>query len=50
MKRLEFKELRGYPLRVKDPVGYLEFLKSLDRTALRRGDRAVLQNRIKETK
>lgn len=49
MKRLEFKELRGYPLRVKDPAKYLEFLRSLDRTALRRGDRAVLQNRIKET-
>lgn len=50
MKMLELKKYRGYPLRVKDPVKYLEFLRSLDRTALRQGDRAVLQNRIKETK
>ncbi len=50
MKMLDSQELRGYPLRVKDLVTYLEFLRSLERTALRRGDRAVLQNRIKETK
>ena len=41
---LEFKDLRGYPMRVKEPVKYLEFLRSLSRTALLRGDRAVLQN------
>lgn len=50
MKMLDSKDLRGYPLRVKDLVTYLEFLRSLERTALRQGDRAVLQNRIKETK
>jgi hypothetical protein len=50
MNMVDLKDLRGYPMRVKDSVKYLEFLRSLDRTALRRGDRAVLQNRIKETK
>lgn len=46
---LDLKDFRVYPMRVKDPVKYLEFLRSLDRTALRRGDRAVLHNIIKET-
>jgi hypothetical protein len=41
---LELKDKTRYPMRVKDSKGYLEFLRSLSRTALRRGDRAVLQN------
>ncbi len=46
---LDLKDLGGYPLRAKEFSRCLERLRSLDRTALRHGDRAVLQNRIKET-
>ena len=40
---LELKDLGGYPMRVRDSKGYLEFLRSIGAHSPGRGDRAVLQ-------
>ncbi len=41
---LDVQDILGYPFKVKEVKRCLEFRRSLGRTALRRGDRAVLQN------
>jgi hypothetical protein len=44
MNMLDVQDILGYPFKVKKVKKCLEFRRSLWRTALRRGDRAVLQN------